>query len=249
MHPFTASDVITVWELGERLHPLERAILLLSVAYPHQSQQQLAMLSVGQRDRRLLLLRQMTMGSQLHSVTTCPNCGDRLEFALNISDIYININEINESLSSQYENKTVQIAGVECQFRLPNSHDLAILTASQTIEEAYRSLIERCVLQISQAGTPVSWEALPPEMIEQLAQHISDCDPQAEVLLDLDCPNCQHRCQAIFDIVAFFWAELDALAKRLLQEVHTLAKAYGWDEAKILSMTATRRQFYLDMVM
>ncbi|OUL31941.1 phage baseplate protein [Nostoc sp. RF31YmG] len=244
MRPFTASDVITVWELGQRLHPLERAILLLSFAYPHQSQQQLAMLSVGQRDRRLLLLRQITMGSQLNSVTTCPNCGDRLEFALNISDIYI-----NESLGSSYENKTVQIAAFECQFRLPNSHDLAILTAAQTIEEAYRSLIERCVLQISQAGTPVSWEALPSEIIEQLAQHIGDCDPQAEVLLDLDCPNCQHRWQAIFDIVAFFWAELDALARRLLQEVHVLAKAYSWHEAEILSMTATRRQFYLDMVM
>lgn len=243
MRSLSASDIITVWELGQRQHPLERAILLLSVAYPDQSQQQLAMLSVGQRDRRLLALRQMTMGSQLKSLMACPQCGDRLEFALNLSDICIG--ELSDDLG---ENKTVQIAGFECQFRLPNSWDLAVLTAAQTVEKAYHLLLERCVVQISQAGTPIYWETLPPEVIDQLAQAMNDCDPQAEVLLELDCPTCEHHWQAVFDIVSFFWTELDALARRLLQEVHVLAKAYSWREADILAMSATRRQFYLDMV-
>jgi hypothetical protein len=74
------------------------------------------------------------------------------------------------------------------------------------------------------------------------------CDPQAEVLLDLNCPACGHGWQALFDVVAFFWAELAAQAKRLLREVHTLARAYGWREADILGMSARRRQFYLEMV-
>jgi hypothetical protein len=53
----------------------------------------------------------------------------------------------------------------------------------------------------------------------------------------------------VFDIISFFWTELDSLARRLLQDVHVLAKAYSWREADILSMSATRRQFYLEMVM
>jgi hypothetical protein len=142
----------------------------------------------------------------------------------------------------------VQIEDFECQFRLPNSYDLALLTASQTAEDAYHSLVESCIQQVSRAGTPVSWDVLSSEVIDQLTQHMSDCDPQAEVLLNLDCPTCGHHWQAVFDIVSFFWAEIDVLAQRLLQEVHTLAKAYGWCEAEILAMTATRRQFYLDMV-
>jgi hypothetical protein len=72
MRLLSASDVITVWESGQQLHPLERAILLLSATYPDQSEQQLAMLSVGQRDRHLLNLRQMTMGSRLNSLMACP---------------------------------------------------------------------------------------------------------------------------------------------------------------------------------
>jgi T4 bacteriophage base plate protein len=244
MRPFSASDVIAAWELGQRLHPLERAISLLSVAYPQQSPHQLAMLSVGQRDRRLLALRQMTIGPRLNSLTSCPNCRDRLEFALNISDICVG--ELSDAPS---ETKTVQIEEFECQFRLPNSHDLALLTTAQTVNEAYRLLIESCILHISQAGTPVSWNALPTEILTQLAQYVGNADPQAEVLLNLNCPTCGHDWQALFDIVSFFWTELDALARRLLQEVHILAKTYGWCEADILSMSATRRQLYLDMVL
>jgi len=52
----------------------------------------------------------------------------------------------------------------------------------------------------------------------------------------------------MFDIVSFFWSEICVQAKRLLREVHILARAYGWREADILSMSAARRQLYLEMV-
>lgn len=255
MRSLNASDVITVWEVGQRLHPLERTITLLSFASPDQSPQQLARLSMGARDRRLFALRQRTIGSQLNSVITCPHCGDRLEFTLHLSDLGVDEREdkfsedlIEDLIEDLAEKKTIQIGTFEFQFRLPNSADLALLTVSQTPEAAYRSLIQSCILQVSQAGISVSWETLPSEILAQFAQQISDADPQAEILLDLICPHCTYRWQTVFDIASFFWAELDALAKRLLQEVHVLAQAYGWREAEILSMTATRRQFYLEMV-
>ena len=37
-------------------------------------------------------------------------------------------------------------------------------------------------------------------------------------------------------------------AKRLLGEVHQLARAYGWPEATILAMSSRRRHFYLELV-
>jgi hypothetical protein len=52
----------------------------------------------------------------------------------------------------------------------------------------------------------------------------------------------------MFDIGAFLWEEIAAQARRLLREVHTLARAYGWREADILVMSAARRQAYLEMV-
>ena len=73
------------------------------------------------------------------------------------------------------------------------------------------------------------------------------CDPLAAIDIPLDCLNCGHQWQPLFDIVSFFWTEIAAQARRLLREVHTLARYYGWREADILAMSAIRRQFYLEM--
>ena len=41
---------------------------------------------------------------------------------------------------------------------------------------------------------------------------------------------------------------MEAHARRLLLDVHQLASAYGWSEMEILSLSATRRNAYLEMV-
>ena len=52
----------------------------------------------------------------------------------------------------------------------------------------------------------------------------------------------------LFDILSFFWGEIQICARRLLREVHALASAYGWTESEILSLSTTRRHAYLEMV-
>ncbi len=37
-------------------------------------------------------------------------------------------------------------------------------------------------------------------------------------------------------------------AERLLREVHTLARAYGWSEGAILELGSARRERYLELV-
>jgi hypothetical protein len=64
----------------------------------------------------------------------------------------------------------------------------------------------------------------------------------------LRCPACKASQQVLFDIAAFFWSEIGACAKRLLREIHLLARAYCWREADILAMSAWRRECYLAMV-
>mgnify|MGYP003381458898 FL=1 len=62
------------------------------------------------------------------------------------------------------------------------------------------------------------------------------------------CPSCDHRWSALFDIVSFFWREIDDWARRTLREVHSLGRAYGWSEADILTLSAWRRRAYLEMI-
>jgi hypothetical protein len=149
---------------------------------------------------------------------------------------------------AEEEERELVTDGLVLRFRLPNSQDLAALLDSQDPAAARGLLAQRCVLRASRDGAPVAASELPAEAMAGLARRMAECDPQAEVLLDLRCPTCEHCWQALFDIVAFFWAELAAQVKRLLREVHTLARAYSWREADILAMSARRRQFYLEMI-
>ena len=82
-------------------------------------------------------------------------------------------------------------------------------------------------------------EALPASVRMAIAKELAVIDPQAEILLDLSCPTCGNQWQGLFDIVSFLWAEIRARARRLLQEVDTLARAYGWAETDILGMSET----------
>lgn len=64
----------------------------------------------------------------------------------------------------------------------------------------------------------------------------------------LTCPSCNHGWHALFDIVSFFWSEIQSWASRIMREVHLLASAYGWRETDILAMSPLRRRLYLEMV-
>ena len=73
-------------------------------------------------------------------------------------------------------------------------------------------------------------------------------DSFVELQLELRCPDCGHQWSAILDISTFFWEEINNQAKHLVETIHTLARAYGWRETDILSMSPWRRQLYLEMV-
>jgi hypothetical protein len=103
-------------------------------------------------------------------------------------------------------------------------------------------------VQVDRSGEIIPSTELPPAVVQQLSAQLAEMDPQAEIILTPICPACGHSWQVLFDIVTFFWTELSGQARRLLQEVYRLARAYGWSEADILAMSPLRRQFYLELV-
>ena len=54
---------------------------------------------------------------------------------------------------------------------------------------------------------------------------------------------------ALFDAGEFLWNEVAACAQRLLRQIHLLARAYGWRESEILSLSPVRREAYLELVL
>ncbi|MDJ0729241.1 MAG: hypothetical protein QNJ33_04535 [Crocosphaera sp.] len=243
MRTLSPHDILQIWDFGQGQTNVERALTLLAFAFPDHTKEQLAELTIGQRDYYLLQLRELTLGAQLNGFTECPQCGERLEFELNAPDL-----RVGEPGRVKVSTQGLQVGGFEVQFRLPNSWDLAAIANCQDRVIADGLLLQRCIVQANLNGSAISVQELPLEVITQLTNTMAEADPQAEILLSLNCAACQYEWQSLFDIVSFFWTELNTQGKRLLQEVHILAQYYGWREADILSMSTKRRQLYLEMV-
>jgi hypothetical protein len=239
--------LLRVWEAGQGRHPVDQALLVLSTACPEISPDELAVLSIGQRDACLLAVYEETFGPNLAGLADCPECGETLEFELHTPEIQV-APEI-ESVDAVHQLTT---NGYRVRFRLPNSLDLAAIarqeTSAASLTSARRVLAQRCVLEVTHAEQAVSTEDLPAPVISALAAEMAEADPQAEMTLNFVCPECGHGWQAVLDIVTFLWARIGDRAQRLLRDVHRLARAYGWREADILSMSDARREFYLDLV-
>lgn len=240
MHALTASDMLRAWEAGRDRYPAERALLLLALACPTIPPNDLRDLTVGQRNSRLLMLRQITLGSLLQCFVKCPHCSEALEFSIDIEAL-----RQPETTAREF---ALSLDDFDVSFRLPNSLDLVTIASCADVETGHHFLLERCVESVQRNDQPVAVTALSEQVILAVAQSMVEHDPQAEMRLAMLCDACQHSWSTIFDIVSFFWTEIEAQAKRLLREVHILAKAYGWREADILALSSARRQCYLELV-
>jgi hypothetical protein len=249
MRALSASDILYAWESGQQKHPVDRALLLLALALPSFSPALLSSLTIGQRNRQLLLLRQKTLGESARCFVQCPRCGEKLEFALDLSAMMPNAMEApGESVEHVEHIHTLYVNAFALSFRVPTSTDLASIIRSVDAQEGSHHLIELCVVQAMQDDQPITVENLPENVLQALSEAVLEHDSLAEIECALVCPECKQPWTTLFDIVSFFWTELDALAKRLLRDVHAIASAYGWCESDILALSAARRQYYLELI-
>jgi hypothetical protein len=238
MLPPSGSRILYAWERGLEQSAVERGVTLLALACPSASSDELASVSVGERNRRLLALREAVFGPRMTGLAACPQCGNQLELEISASDLRV----------PPDDDAPLQLAGddYDIRLRLPDSRDL-LLTAGQP-QSAAALLLERCVVSARHHGATVSPADLPEAMRDSIADRLSTADPLVNIRLATICADCGHRWSPPFDVVSFLWTEVDACAVRLLRDVHVLATAYGWSEQEIVNLSPQRRRFYLRML-
>ena len=250
LQPFSASALLDIWERGAALSPVAQALVILAVAFPDVPADRLAHLTIGQRDAILLKLRELTFGPHLKGLEACPACGERLEMAFEVCDLRRSDAALPDLATDQAVAATgsLTISPYQVNFRLPDSADLNAVAGMEEPRLARQQLLLSCLLKISKDGQATSAGELPAEVLEAVMERMTQAEPLADLTLAVTCPACGHSWQVLFDIVSFFWSEINAWSARLLREVHVLASAYGWRETDILAMSAWRRQRYLEMV-
>jgi hypothetical protein len=136
-------------------------------------------------------------------------------------------------------------APYQVRFRLPTGADQEACAAwARSDPNAAADLLLRRCLQrvITNDAEPV--ENVPPVVAQQLPALMAKLDPQAELVLNLRCPGCDHTFSALLDMGTYFVQELADRAQWLYHDTHLLALYYHWTHADIMAMPtrARRRQ-------
>lgn len=233
MRPLSSAEMLAVWEENWRRPPLWQGLALLAAACPDERLEELFETPVGQYNDRLLTLHLWHFGPSLTAVTTCPACSALVETTLDAPTLCA---QGAGQPASWLE--VAHDAGV-ARFRLPTVDDLVAAGEAATIGEASQLIVQRCL------ESPA--DALAPETLAAVTMAMENADPLAVIELDGVCPHCGQAWSALLDVASFVWREVQTWAQRTLQEIHLLARAYGWREDEILALSPARRQAYLQM--
>jgi hypothetical protein len=254
MRSLSDSDLLHLWEGGMGRHPLDRALLALGAAFPEMPYERLAEWPLGRRNEALVDLRCSCFGRKMAGWVSCASCGEKLEFDLD-GGALIEVATKADGRSSYTNSRDGLIVFNQRSYRLPTSRDLTKAAHETDPRRAAICIAENCRLapssstenEANSANVP-SFESWADEELDEIGELMALADPLAETRLALHCPRCQSDWQESLDVAAFLWAEIEAHARRLLLEINTLAAAYGWSEAEILSLSEFRRARYVEMV-
>jgi hypothetical protein len=204
-------------------------------------------LSLGDREALMLAIRRITLGDRIETTAACPApaCARRFDVALTASSLLVPPYSARET----WVDAAIESRGSRFLFRVrrvvgADQEAAARTAASDGVDAAIHCVLSRCVRR----RAPRDRRPLPDHVRVELARALAELDPQAEVSLQLRCPECGHAFELLFDSAAYLLRELDARAAERLRQVHLLAFHYGWSEPDILALTCARRERYIGLL-
>jgi hypothetical protein len=229
----TQSEMLALWEAGQGLAPLDRAVLAAR-ATSRNAEGNAADWPLGMRNRVLARLHCAQFGGVLCGFTRCRECGEQLEFNFDARTV--------AEARPQQSEQCITVG--KWLFRLPTSRILAVAAGEVSEQAATRRLLSECWAGAEPPA--IEWTD---EDVQVIEERLAEADPFAEIQLHFDCPGCSTSFDENLDLGTFVWADIDDYALRTLREIHALASAYGWSESEILSLSPARRAAYLEMVL
>lgn len=242
MHALTQAKLLDLWDSGSRATTWARARLLLQAAWPDHT---IALWPLGLVNARLLEVRSTVFGSSWNCVANCPACAQVAEVQLDITAMLAAAPNVDFADIQTWH--VLNEANGATRFRLPVLGDLA---RTDTVETLRASQLLHAIVEMPTSQTMIDASMLdqPTPIRSEIEQQLLQLDPLAAIDIVMDCPSCDHQWRAAVDVIGMLWAELSAMAKRLLGDVARLAAVFGWSETQILALSSVRRQHYLDMV-
>ena len=162
-------------------------------------------------------------GGTLHASAACATCGEAMEVTLPVADLVALAATGGEAAGA------IDTAGHRLTLRRPRRATSPPSPLGRTTSTWPRGmLLGRCVT----AADPELPTPVPAAMVAEIEAALEALDPLAVVTLESTCPACGSPDAPVLDLLDCAWTVVEAHARRLLGEVHRLARAYGWREAR-----------------
>jgi hypothetical protein len=214
-------------------------------------------LNAGDREALLFHIRRLTCGEHISCLLSCANCNKKMDLDLQIAEFllppYPHSQEIHEVDIDDSGNC------YRVRFRVPNGEDQEAVAsaAEQSVNAAEEIVLRRCIERVdsvdggsTEAGSSQKDKLcdLPDVVLRELPARMAALDPQAEILLDLTCPECAAGFIVPFDAGDYFFRELALHERELYREVHALSLHYHWSEDAALGLSRRKRQTYFELL-
>jgi len=232
-----ADDVI-LSETSHRDMSLALALLRRVASAPAGAGVDWADLPVTDVDALVLWLRIATSGNLLRAEARCQTsgCGALLDINFPVSDYLAAIRpRVPHTVRPTAEASWFSIAGTVVTFRVPTAADLLAVSRRG---DRVRALRDLCVRPAD----------APARIVRRIETALESMAPPVARELAAQCPECSRAVTLYFDPVQFVLRELGEQAAFVYEDVHLLARHYGWSEQSILALPRARRAQYAEMV-
>ncbi|MFZ5673535.1 MAG: hypothetical protein ACOZAM_11290 [Pseudomonadota bacterium] len=213
--------------------------LVLRIGDVAATPDQLARLTIGDRERLLLAVCSRLLGAETDLVVSCPSCQSAVEMPISFRDLVTARPASSDrrcALAAHDGTWTAELSP-------PTARKLE--SALGRGPEAARQLLEVCLTALFDAqGQDVGRAALPRECEAELAEKLLALDPLAECRIAVECPHCGTAFETLLDGFSLLKAAFGSAAA-LYGDVYRMARAYHWSEADILALPLVRRAQYL----
>ncbi|HEV8568088.1 MAG TPA: hypothetical protein VGQ92_13565 [Actinoplanes sp.] len=222
--------LLAAWESAAAAPaPARGAVLALAVGLAPDLDTALD-LPLGEVAAHAARMYAQAFGPAITGVVACPDCGELLEATVGVADV----------LTPTASDAALTTSHGPVAVRAPTTRDLL---AVRHEPDPAGALATRCVRAVD-GGPDTTVAAADAVAVEDAVEELSGA---AATVLVLACPGCSATVRASLDLPALLFERVRAAAPRLLEEVATLAAAYGWSERGILALSPARRSAYLEL--
>lgn len=171
----------------------------------------------------LAALRQAELGDTMSAAHACPRCGERMELSFSLAELLVEVRHAAEAAA------TPRLQGTPGT-QLPSAGDAARYEGDP---DAPARLLANWMPANATAAQRRKADAALDQAMPLLSRSI-----------EAPCAACSGTIYTQFHLPGFVMTELIWRTRSVFEDVHVLARGYGWSERQILDLPRSRRRRY-----